>query len=130
MSSKGEVGREGPARLTSHVGKEPWEGGKAPEACRILKAKRSAGGLANRRKAGSRSGDPYGHPTSGSIVHVEDAKALGVEIKVEIEARNGEIGSPPIDADTTREIVTNSTEIQHKTIEGFCCFGRVVGVIL
>ena len=31
---------------------------------------------------------------------------------------------------TTREIVTNSTEIQHKTVEGFCCFGRVVGVIL
>ena len=31
---------------------------------------------------------------------------------------------------TTRETVTNSTEIQHKTIKGFCCFGRVVGVIL
>ena len=31
---------------------------------------------------------------------------------------------------TTREIVTNSTEIQNKTIEGLCCFGRVVGVIL
>ena len=28
---------------------------------------------------------------------------------------------------TTRETVTNSTKIQHKTVEGFCCFGRVVG---
>ena len=31
---------------------------------------------------------------------------------------------------TTTEYVTNSTEIQHKIVEGFCCFGRVVGVIL
>ena len=31
---------------------------------------------------------------------------------------------------TTRETVTTATEIQQKTIEGFCCFGRVVGVIL
>ena len=31
---------------------------------------------------------------------------------------------------TTREIVTTATEIQQKTFEGFCDFGRVVGVIL
>ena len=32
--------------------------------------------------------------------------------------------------DTTRETVTTATEIQQKTVEGFCGFGRVVGVIL
>ena len=31
---------------------------------------------------------------------------------------------------TTRETVTTATEIQQKTIEGFCGFGCVVGVIL
>ena len=31
---------------------------------------------------------------------------------------------------TTGETVTTATEFQHKTIEGFCGFGRVVGVIL
>ena len=31
---------------------------------------------------------------------------------------------------TTRETVTTKTKIQHKTIEGLCGFGRVVGVIM
>ena len=31
---------------------------------------------------------------------------------------------------TTRETMTTTTEIQHKTIEGLCAFGRVVGVIM
>ncbi len=33
-------------------------------------------------------------------------------------------------ATPTREIVTTTTEMEHKTIEGFCGFGRVVEVIL
>ena len=31
---------------------------------------------------------------------------------------------------TTRESVTTTTEMQHKTVEDFCRFVRVVGVIL
>ena len=36
----------------------------------------------------------------------------------------------PLTTFTTREIVTTATEIQQKTVEGFCGFGRVVGAIL